>query len=297
MHALELAELATVFARFSPGLLAGRIVPPRPAQQQYWLQAKFRHEFWSGRLANHRQEIQTGGVTHRRQSWQKIIPIIEDVLLSEPLTRCLAYHAGLLAEKLIDPDFSTLANSALASHIEARHRCLHLLVFGEGLSVEYSVKLNRLRREMEYINDTILTSMEQLHAQQSVCFDEFWTQHQRQASPTPSVTEQVNTRLLQLECIRLTIRPSVTQHLSASLPCTPANQQVAGAVLNLLPATAFDSLGLPTSALQSRLAAQSSEATLGSQLFTPLSSTSIAHYLVSHRPASTGPTTSNSRWK
>ncbi len=165
MHALDLAELATIVARYSPTMIAHRSAPPRSCQQRYWLEAKFRHDFWSSKLATHRQEIQCLGVTHRRHCWQRILPIMEDILVAEPLTRCIAYHARLLADRSIDSDFSTLANSVLSSHIEARHRCLHLLVFGEGLSVEHSVRLNRIRRELESFSDSLLGTLQPLECQ------------------------------------------------------------------------------------------------------------------------------------
>ncbi len=295
MHAIELAQMATIFARFSPAMVAYRLTPPREAQQQYWLQSKFRHEFWSCRLAAHRQEIQNMGVTHRRKSWLRIIPVLEEILISEPLTRCIAYHARLLAEQLIDSDFSTLANSALSSHIEARHRCLHLLVFGEGLSVEHSVRLNRIRRELECFTDSILGTLAPIDQTESICFDAFWTEQMRQ-STTSSLAGGLDARGLHLDSIRHSLGPTIRNKLSASLACTPTNQKIADAVMGFLPSAAFDSFGLVKSIQLSSITADSADSCLSDKFFEPPSPTDISQLIVSNRPTSKSSASENRRW-
>lgn len=295
MHAIELAQLATTLARYSPSMIAHRLTPPRDAQQQYWLQSKFRHEFWSCRLASHRQEIQNMGVTHRRKSWLRIIPVLEEILISEPLTRCVAYHAKLLSEQLIDPDFSTLANSALSSHIEARHRCLHLLVFGEGLSVEHSVRLNRIRRELECYTDSILGTLAPTNSADSICFDAFWTEQMRQ-STTSSLAGGLDARSLHLDSIRHSLRPTIANKLSSSMPCTPTNQKIADAVIGFWPSEVFDSFGLVKSIQHSSITSQSTEGCLSNKFFEPASPTDISQMIVTHRPTSKSSASENRRW-
>lgn len=297
MHAIDLAELATLVARYSPTMLAHRIVPPREAQQQFWLQSKYRHEFWSSRLAAHRQDIQRLGVTHRRQSWLRIVPIMEDILISEPLTRCIAHHARLLAEHSVDADFSTLANSTLSSHVEARHRCLHLLVFGEGLSVEHSVRLNRIRREMESFTDSILSCLDALDSADSICFDPFWTQQMRDGSRGLGSNCLVDTRLLHLESIRLALRPTLSGKLSTTLPCTPTNQRIMDAILGLLGPNCFDSLGVIKSAALATILHPSNESTLSGEFFSPPKTSSISQLIVSQRPSQKSSASEKPRWQ
>ncbi len=53
-------------------------------------------------------------------------------LASEPLARVTAYLSALLEVRSADGDWSALSHSVLASHVEARLRCLNLMVFGHG---------------------------------------------------------------------------------------------------------------------------------------------------------------------
>lgn len=297
MHALDLAELATIVARYSPNMIAHRSAPPRSRQQQYWLESKFRQDFWCSKLAAHRQEIQCLGVTHRRQCWQRIIPIIEDILVSEPLTRCVAYHAHILADQMIDVDFSTLANSVLSSHIEARHRCLHLLVFGEGLSVEHSVRLNRIRRELECYTDSLLTTLTPLEKARSLYFDAFWAGQMRDYANGFADTVWIDSRGLHLDCLRRSLRPSMANRLAATLPCSSANGKIHAAVLGFMAPELFDSFGIPQGLRAARLTAESTESSSLVELFeNPLSAT-ITQLMSPQRPAPESSAAEHRRWK
>lgn len=296
MHAIELAQLAAVFARYSPAVVKHRIAPPRTSQQQYWLQSKYRHEFWSNRLAAHRQEIQNLGVTHRRKSWLRVLPILEEILLSEPLTRCIAHHANVLNEQMIDCDFSTLTASVLASHIEARHRCLHLLVFGEGLSVEHSVRLNRIRREMEYYTDSVLGTMPVLSNSESLCFDPFWTEQMKQGCTPNNGQCDIDSRGLHLDNIRHALIPTVANKLSATLPCSPTNQRIGDAVLGLVPPEAFDSFGLIKSLQLASITNQVADSCLSDKFFQPTSPSDLSQLIVTQRPTPKSPATDQRRW-
>lgn len=298
MHALDLAELATIVAHYSPAIIAHRTPPPRNRQQEYWLEARFRHDVWSSKLATHRQEIQAVGVTHRRHCWQRILPIMEDILVSEPLTRCLAYHARLLADRQIDSDFSTIANSVLSSHIEARHRCLHLLVFGEGLSVEHSVRLNRLRRELESYTDSLLATLPPLESAASICFDTSWTDQQRDYANAFANTRWIDTRGLHLACLRRSLKPSMTHRLAASNPaCTTSAYKIYSAVIGFFAGDLFDSLGLPRSPQNASLLAESAEASPAIELFEAPLATTITQLMSSPRPRSETSTSEHKRWR
>jgi hypothetical protein len=295
MHALDLAELAANVARYTPSMIAHRCAPPRQRQQQYWLEAKFRHDFWSSKLATHRREIQCLGVSHRRQSWQRILPIMEDILVSEPLTRCVAYLALVLADQSIDVDFSTLANSVLSSHIESRHRCLHLLVFGEGLSVEHSVRLNRIRRELESYTDSVLGTLPPLESAQHICFDPLWMANMRD-QPMNQVTAHIDTRVLHLDCLRRALRPTMVRRLCATIPCTGANSKIHAAVLGFFPSNMFDSLGTPWTVQAAHLKAESVESTPVTELFEAPPSTTITQLMGVKRPSPQSPS-EHRRWK
>ena len=181
MHAIELTELAALFATYSPDLLKATCVPDRQAQQEYWLESKYRHEGWSNRIAEHRRGLQELGIARRGDCWRQILPVIEDILLSEPLTRCIAYHARLLVDLRIDRDLSAVALNVLTSHLEARNRCLHLIVFGEGLAIEQGARLNHLRQQLENYTDGLLGQLPSVSHDEKLCFD-LWRVRQHEIS-------------------------------------------------------------------------------------------------------------------
>ncbi len=243
MHALDLTDLATTYVRHSAAQVALRCSPHREVVHSYWVISRFRRDYWSSRLAAHRLDIQKPGTSFRKQKWLEITPVIQEVLLSEPLARCLAYHATLLEEQEIDRDFAPLAHSVLGAHVEARNRCLHLIVFGHGLPVEDAVRLNRLRRNMEIYTDQLLATMHPVQNLDAFCFDSPTVLHsQRGAGSGHTCPTQLHTSSL-AEGFKKTVFGD-TDHRIANMRL---NQKLAHIVLRLMPNTLFDSFGVPKS--------------------------------------------------
>jgi hypothetical protein len=284
MHAIELASLASTMVQHLPTLSALGNRCSRDAVQSFWLNNRFRHDNWSTRLSNHRQAIQGAGVSSRSSRWHEIIPVMQEVLLSEPLTRCIAYFATVLEERpkaALDMDdlgrdsaLATLAQSSLAAHVESRHRCLHLIVFGQGLSVEHAVKLNRMRRVLEAYSDQLLAVMRPIHNTADYAFDS--------AKLARSQAELSNGKLattfvkLHASGLAQGLRQSLQSEIDWRVPNPQFNLKLSQAVLGLLPRQLFDDLGLPKTEHNLRFTRESLESTgksndFHSQLTHPLS--------------------------
>jgi hypothetical protein len=257
MHAIELADLAATFVRYIPAQVAVRCQPHRNATQAYWLTSRYRHENWIARLSQHRDAIQRPGTSFRARQWHDVLPVIQEVLLSEVLTRCLAYHANMLDEVNIDHDFCGLADSSLAAHIEARNRCLHLIVFGQGLSVEHAVQLNRLRRLMENFTDQLLSMMAPLKNCGVFCFESdsvLAAQQQGRNTDRNFSWVAAQTTLLARD-LEVAFRNGVDGR-SAN---PRQNQHISRSVLQLMPSDFFDSLGVPHPTGRGQRTAESQE--------------------------------------
>lgn len=269
MHAIELANLASTVAQHAPTLLALGNHSSREAVQAFWLNSRFRHDQWSSRLSHHRHAIQAGGVSARSTLWHEIIPVMQEILLSEPLTRCLAYFATTLEERPIEAlcsaelgresELTTLAQSTLAAHVEARHRCLHLIVFGQGLSVEHAVRLNRMRRVLEAYTDQLLSVMISVSNLADYAFD-----------PEKVMRSQIDLANGQLASAFVRLHTSgLSQGLWKSLesdvdwrvPNPQLNSRLSRAMLGLLPSQLFDGFGLPKTKQYFRLDRESLEST------------------------------------
>lgn len=257
MHATQLVEIAIAFVHHTRTQIALKCGPTKEAAHGFWLSNRFRHEEWSSRLAAHRNAILRPGVSYRNACWLEIAPVMQEVLLAEPISRCIAYHAAALEENQIDFDLAPLAQSTLTAHIEARHRCLHLIVFGAGLSVELAVRLNRLRRQMESITDQLIALMHPSENLSPYCFDSTTTK--RLQAEFATVAHSDSQCRIQVSAISQDFWNNIagdTDHRPAS---SRLNERLSKALLELMPAAQFDGLGLPHSPKHRRLLVESSE--------------------------------------
>ncbi len=247
MHALKLTDLAILFARHAMSQFQLGCLPPREYGNSYWLASRFRHEEWSGRLASHRMAIQRPGVSHRSSCWWSIYPVMQEVLLAEPLTRLLAYFGSVQqtctrkAKPSASSDFAALAETTCQSHTEARNRCLNLIVFGQGLSAEHATQLNRLRRSMEVLTDQLLATLPQHTSVEQYGFDVAQireTHHALFAAPEPS--QQLKIFTLALSAQLGALRPELDQRAGSAR----LNGRLGSVVLKLFPPEAFDSFGV-----------------------------------------------------
>ncbi len=233
------------------------LAPPRQAAQNYWLSSRYRHDHWMHDLSQHRDSIQRPGTSRRSLLWQAILPTIQEIMLSEPLTRILAYHGALLDELQIDKEHSALAASALTAHIEARHRCLHLIVFGQALSVEMAVSLNRLRRYLENFTDQLLATMRPIGHLERFAFDAQRV-HDAQQRLADEGRRSTWTGLL-CASIGEELWKSTRHEIDWRSASARLNYQVCQHVLSLLPRSFFDECGVPRSCRTGRIKRESPE--------------------------------------
>lgn len=244
MHAVDLADLAGTFVRGTPVLYALQLASSRQAAQEYWLTSRYRHENWMHEMSLHRDSIARTGTSRRARLWQEILPIFQEILLSEPLSRVIAYHAAALDEKSIDHEFSPLANSSLAAHVEARNRCLHAIVFGHGLPVENAVSLNRLRRIMESFTDSLLSCLPAVKHYGLYCFEPSKFHDRQQATAS---AHQTSWTTLQTLCLSDKVWQAIRHIVDWRVGSGRLNFQLSQQVLKMSPAASFDSCGVPFS--------------------------------------------------
>lgn len=246
MHAYDLVKLATTFVRMAVPMAELRLVPRRLLGQDLWLTSRYRQENWLYCLARHRDAIVQPNTSRRMQLWRDIMPVIQEVLLAEPLTRVIAYSANLWSSRGIDGDLAPLATSTLAAHIEARNRCLHLIVFGQGLAVEHAVRINRLRRNLESFTDSLLARLPPMEDAGLYAFEP----HSmcRQQLEIRSFARQNNWLNLLSNLNYEHMWQGLQRDIEISAANARLNFQLSQHTLGLFPAGCFDSLGLPHSA-------------------------------------------------
>ncbi len=254
MHAIHLTELAVVFSMHAEAQLQLEYCPPREDGNSFWLASRFRHEEWSGRLARHRTEVQRPGASHRAYCWNSVYPIMQEILLAEPLTRVLSYYGELLEARKPTPatgQFVSLASTCLHSHVEARNRCLNLIVFGQGLPVEHATRLNRLRRHMEQVTDALLACFPQHRSLQEHAFEPLELAEQHHA--LTSARDKQQALRVHATSLRMQLWNDNFSSIDSRASSKRLNRRISQVVLKMFGKQLFDSFGTPVSAEFARL--------------------------------------------
>lgn len=246
MHSLFDAQLAATLAAVGSPMIRQKAIPNAIASQEFWLNSRYRFELWNRQLADHRAAVDRPGTSHRTRKWYEVLPVLQEILLSEPVTRCLAYIGRAFDARRIETDFSALAQSTFSSQLESRHRCLNLIAFGHGLPVEQAVRLNRLRRTMETFSDQLIACLPAAGEMAAFAF-EYEIVKQMQSRLRDHDFE-VNQVALHLQSLSIALIRQLRFELDPRVVNARLNGKLYEIILALLASELFDSFGLVKSA-------------------------------------------------
>lgn len=258
MHCIELARLATLIAAQGSTLASLRPDMPTEAMTRYWVASRQRTELWHRGLARLPDSESTGNSFAIDAWWFEHIPMIEEILVSEMLTRVMAAVGAAIDTDIQERDLEPITYSIFQTHLESRNRVLRILLFSRGRSVEQALRLNRLRRCVERWNDFLLGPLIGVYPD-SIQFA-FDAGRARAYASEFSLEgrDRTSDGIHWLSAATLEISLSNLCDRRAALP--QANRQVGQSVLAFLRSKTFDSLGLPyTAATQRIVAGQSPE--------------------------------------
>jgi len=159
MHCIELARIATLIAAQGPSLVLLRPNFPADAMTRYWVASRQRTELWNRGLARLVDLEAAGRPLAIDAWWFEHVPMIEEILVSETLTRVMAAVGAALDEGIEDRDVEPVTHSIFQAHLESRNRVLRVLLFSRGRSVEQALRLNRLRRCVERWTDFLIAPL------------------------------------------------------------------------------------------------------------------------------------------
>lgn len=94
-----------------------------------------------------------------RSWWREHLVILEEVLVSEMLTRVIASMGDALDADSQADEVAPITRAIHLSHLEASNRVQQLMLRGRGSSVQNAVRLNRLRTGVERWTDVLLGRM------------------------------------------------------------------------------------------------------------------------------------------
>ncbi len=156
MHCVLLADLAALLSQHGPAILYQKETIPPEAMTQYWATSRNRFELWHQTIARYRKTESTGDFSSMRSWWREHATVIEEVLVTEMLTRVIAALASALDRENSCDEISPITHAVFLTHLEARNRIQQLMLNGRGCSVQEIVRLNRLRQAVERWTDATI---------------------------------------------------------------------------------------------------------------------------------------------
>jgi hypothetical protein len=259
MHVRELVEIAGLVALNGPLLVGGSSAPSPVHLDQYWSTSKCRFESWNRAL----KIYATLSVKESREdldAWVDIHAALDEIFVSEMLTR--VWSAVLVArDRRTQTDAAEpIARSVLASHMEARHRAMALLLHGQGLGTQQSMTLNRLRRRVERWTDVLIGGL--LHTGGKYDLREFAVEPERAQdfAADLAIERQDPSGRQAWRLTLVSLRSAFQNRLSPAAANPDANARIASSILGCFPGDLFDSTGLFQSLWMLRLSANASDA-------------------------------------
>lgn len=193
-----------------------------------------------------------------RSWWQQHAGVMEEVLVTEMLTRVVAaIAAGLDTIQRVD-EISPVTHAVYLSHLEARNRVQQIMLFGRGNSVSDAVRLNRLRRVVERWTDTLIgrIAIDSPDLSRYGINPDRARQHATESRDFSVGVAARTTTWLMNAAMQETLRRRTSQQ--TSLP--GANQAVASSVIMMLRPDLFDSVGTLKSLWMHRLNSMTGQA-------------------------------------
>lgn len=159
MHSVFSADLAALISHHGPAIIQRQIEIPPEALTQYWATSKSRFELWHQMMSHYRRYEKAGNADSMKRWWKEHSVVLEEVLVTEMLTRVVAALACGLEADAKEREISPVAEAVQTSHLEARNRVQQVMLFGRGNSVHDIVRLNRLRQGIERWTDAMIGRM------------------------------------------------------------------------------------------------------------------------------------------
>jgi hypothetical protein len=249
MHARDLAELAALLALHSPSIVHGAGHIPHDVSEQYWSASKCRLDRW-GRLL--RQLTQAAGHPQlpAALSWPRVQPVLEEILVTELLTRLWTAIAAAHDALHGGDDLEPVARNVFSGHLDARRRLLTLLAEGRAIALPEATKLDHLRRRVERWTDMLLAHLAGMTNINELAFD---TGRARDFAEDLSHQSAQSERDFTGNLMLLSLRASFASDLAERSPNSDLNRRLASALLGAFRDPTADPTGIVKSLWLERL--------------------------------------------
>lgn len=241
MHCVLTADLASLLSQHGPSIIRGQRVFATSAVATYWATSRTRFELWHQTLARYRRAEESGNFQALRDWWRDHSIVMEEVLVTEILTRVVAGLVAAVESQTGDFEVGPVTHAVYLSHIEARNRVQKIMLYSKGNSVEDAVRLNRLRQAVERWTDAMIGRMAtETPKNLQYAFDlpraAHYCEDMRQMT-------RMSSRSTAMWLMNASMHDTLRRRTSERSALPEANREVVQSVLRMLRPTLFDSLG------------------------------------------------------
>ena len=159
MHSVHLIDLAAVVSEHGPAILYGRETLSPEALTHYWTATHSRFNLWHQAMARYSRAEQLNQESALNDWWEQHTPVMEEILVSEILTRVVAALGIGLDSQVSEEKISPVTHAILLNHLEASNRVHQVMLKANGRNMVKAEQLNRVRRGIESWTDVLIGRM------------------------------------------------------------------------------------------------------------------------------------------
>jgi hypothetical protein len=251
MHCVTLAELAALISQHGPDLIASQTAIRAGSVSCYWVSSRKRLEIWNGALCELRAAQRLGHSATVRQWWDRNQPLLEDIVVSELLTRVFAALTAEIETVTHRDEVSPVTHAIYLAHMEASNRVYRLIVLREGQSIQNAVQLNRLRQGVQRWTDAMIG---RLAIDPTVALGYAFDYERARAFADESRDNgELAYRRISTWLSNASMRDTLSRRTSSEITFPAANADIADAIMLMLQSELFDDLGTIQSGWRHRI--------------------------------------------
>lgn len=171
MNQRHCAEVAALVSAYSRHVVERGERLPGAAIDKYVDCSQERFRCWQAAIRGFRRQHFEGSPVARCQMWYELEPILEQIFVTEMLTR--VWGAVLVAtdQQMETQDYEPAARQVLIQHLEIRKQALQLLVSDTTIMLDHLTRIDRLRQRVERWTDLLLGHLIESHLVEDFAID------------------------------------------------------------------------------------------------------------------------------
>lgn len=251
MHSVLLVDLAAVVSEHGPAILYGRNTLAPEALTQYWAATHACFGLWHQAMGRYSCAEKTNNHHAIEEWWSDHTAVMEEILVSEILTRVVAALGAGMDERSSEEEISPVTHAILLNHLEASNRVHQIILKARGTAATKAANLNRVRQGIERWTDVLIGRMSIRNSApvQYAIDPDRATEYAKEASlQGHGVTRRTSNALM-----NLSMRDMISRRLSSEPALPAANREVSRSVMLMLRPELFDSIGALKSLWMHRL--------------------------------------------